>query len=200
VRLGLLADIHEAIELLTAAVRELDARRVEAFVVLGDVVQTGERITEVVACLSPLPGVGVWGNHDQGLCQEVHPSVRAQFPATVLDYFARLRPSVEIDGCWFQHVDPHLDPNEFADLWQFPSDQERIEGMAKCTHARVFVGHLHRWGLFTPQERIAWDGDTSIRYRAGERHLTTVHAVMDGWCAFLDTDREVLEPIRVTGN
>jgi predicted phosphodiesterase len=49
VRLGLLADIHEAVEPLAAAVRELKARRVEAFVMLGDVLEAGERAEETVA-------------------------------------------------------------------------------------------------------------------------------------------------------
>ncbi len=115
-RLGLLADIHEAVEPLAAAVRELRARRVDAFVVLGDVLEYGERVEETVACLDSLPGTGVWGNHDQGLCGDVPATVRDRFSKTVLDYFARLRPSAEIDGCWFQHIDPHLDPNECLDL------------------------------------------------------------------------------------
>lgn len=196
-RLGLLADIHEAVEPLSAAVRELRARRVDAFVMLGDVLETGERVDETVALLTGLPGAGVWGNHDFGLCGEVHASVRARFSAPTLEYFARLRPWVDLGGGRFQHIDPHLDPEKLEDLWRFPTAEERIAGMARCFHARVFVGHMHGWGLFTPQGQIAWDGKETLHYQVGQRYLTVVNSVRDGWCAVMNTDRDELEPIRV---
>lgn len=195
--LGLLADIHEAVEPLATAVRELKARRVDAFVILGDVLETGERIDEAVALLTALPGAGVWGNHDFGLCGEVHPSVRAQFSATTLDYFARLRPWVDLGGCRFQHIDPHLDPEKLEDLWRFSTVEERIEGLARSPHARVFVGHLHGWGLFTPERQIPWDGEETFHYRGDQRYLTVVNSVCDGWCAVMNTDSDELEPVRV---
>ena len=197
-RLGLLADIHEAVEPLAAAVRELKARRVDAFIMLGDVLEAGERVDETVALLAALPGAAVWGNHDLGLCGEVHPSLRGQFATTTLDYFARLTPWVDLEGCRFQHIDPHLDPSKFEDLWRFTTDEERIAGFEGCSHARVFVGHQHRWGLFTPKRQVPWEGEGSFRYEADQRYLTVVHAVRDGWCALLDSDRGELEPIRVT--
>jgi hypothetical protein len=196
--LGLLTDIHEAVEPLSAALRELKARRVEAFVMLGDVLAAGERVEETVALLSDLPGAGVWGNHDFGLCGEVNPSVRVQFSGRTLDYFARLRPWVNLGGCRFQHVDPHLDPERLEDLWRFPTTEERITGFARCSHARVFVGHQHGWRLFTPEREIPWNGTPAVHYEAGQRYLTVVHAVLDGWCAVMDTERDELEPIRVT--
>ena len=196
-RWGLLADIHEAVEALASAVSELRARRVDAFVMLGDVLAYGERIDETVALLAPLPGVGVWGNHDFGLCGEVEPSARVRFSASALEYFSRLRPWAEAEGCRFQHIDPHLDPEKFEDLWQFPSAEERISGLARCPHARVFMGHLHGWAVFTPEREIAWSGKEPLRYRRGQRYLTVVHAVLDGWCAVLDSERDELEPVRV---
>lgn len=196
-RLGLLTDIHEAVELLAVAVRELQARRVEAYVMLGDVLDRGERVEETVAQLRSLTGVGVWGNHDLGLCGDVAPSVRAQFSAVTLDYFARLRPWVEFEGVRFQHIDPHLDPERLEDLWRFPTVEERIGGLRQCHHRRVCVGHLHQWGVFTPRRQIVWEGEGTFRYEPDERYLTAVHAVVDGWCAVLDTSRDELEPIRL---
>ena len=195
-RLGLLADIHEAVEPLAAAVRELKARRVEAFVMLGDVLERGERADETVALLAALPGAGVWGNHDFGLCGEVHASVRTRFSAPTLNYFSRLRPWVDLAGSRFQHIDPHLDPERFEDLWRFPTAEERIAGLGRCSYARVFVGHLHGWGLFTPEGQIAWDARQTFHYQADQRYLTVVNAVLDGWCAVMDTEADELEPIR----
>ena len=67
-RLGLLADIHEAVEPLRAAVAELKARRVDWFVVLGDVLDQGERVDETVALLSSWeePGSPVPAKLNQG--------------------------------------------------------------------------------------------------------------------------------------
>lgn len=196
-RLGLLADIHEAVEPLRAAVRELAARRVDAYVMLGDAIEDGARVDETVEILSALPGPGVWGNHDFGLCGEVPASVSARFSPRALEYFGRLRPWVDLAGCRFQHVDPHLDPEDIVDLWGFSTLEQRIEGMRRCTHSRVVTGHLHDWGLFTPERQVRWIGEGPFSYRPDERYLTIVHAVCEGWCAILDTGRDELVPIRV---
>ncbi|HEY2956261.1 MAG TPA: metallophosphoesterase family protein [Candidatus Eisenbacteria bacterium] len=196
-RLGLLADIHESVDRLGAAVAELRARNVDSFVMLGDVLDHGERVDETVALLSGLPGVGVWGNHDFGLCGRTHASVRDRFSVSVLDYFARLRPFVVLGGLRFQHIDPHLDPEKLEDLWLFPTASERIAGLARCSQTRVFTGHLHGWGVFTPDGQIPWLGEETFMYQVGQRYLTTIHAVADGWCALFDSDRDSLEPIAV---
>jgi predicted phosphodiesterase len=41
---GLLADIHESVEWLTAAIRHLVAAGVDELVVLGDIFETGQRL------------------------------------------------------------------------------------------------------------------------------------------------------------
>lgn len=196
-RLGLLADIHEAVEPLASAVRELTARHVDAFVMLGDVLDHGERVEETVALLAGLPGAGVWGNHDFGLCGEVDPAARDLFSAPVLEYFSRLRPWAELGGCRFQHIDPHLDPEALEDLWKSPTAEEHIASMVRCAHARVFVGHLHAWAVFTPQQEMEWKGERTFQFMRGQRYLTVVDAVRNGWCGFLDTERDELQPIRV---
>jgi len=194
-RLGLLADIHESVDRLRAAVAELRARNVDSFVMLGDFLENGDRADETVALLSDLPGVGVWGNHDFGLCDETDASVRDRFPASVLEYCARLQPSVVLEGIRFQHIDPHLDPSNHEDLWAFPTASERIAGLARCAQSLNFTGHLHSWGIWTPDGPVAWRGDETFRYRTGQRYLTTIHAVVEGWCALFDSERETLEPI-----
>ena len=85
-RLGLLADIHEAVELLANAIDILKSRQVDAFVMLGDVLEFHERIDETVALLADLPGVGVWGNHDLSLCGEVAPYFRSRCSSEALAY------------------------------------------------------------------------------------------------------------------
>ena len=57
---------------------------------------------EIVDMLRDLGAEGVWGNHDFGFCRDVSDWVRERYPAAVRDYFATLRPTVEIAGCRFQ--------------------------------------------------------------------------------------------------
>ena len=198
-RLGLLADIHEAVEPLRAAVDELNARKVDSFVMLGDVLDHGERVDETVALLRKLHGAGVWGNHDFGLCGQVDESARSRFSTAVLEYFATLRPRLIIEGIRFQHIDPHLDPEQFVDLWQFPTAAERLAGLARCPERRAFAGHLHRWEVYTPKSQISWDGDGAFQYQPDDRYLTIIGAVADGWCAVFDSEKDVLEPISLRG-
>ncbi len=67
-KLGLLADIHEQTGQLRRAIAVLQQHGGESFVVLGDVFETGPRMEETVGLLRQAGAVGVWGNHDVGLC------------------------------------------------------------------------------------------------------------------------------------
>ena len=135
-KLGLIADIHEAVEDLRAALDHFSRERVDQVIVLGDVFETGERIEETCRLLADAKTMGVWGNHDFGLCVDPDDEVRARYPDVVLDFMISLRPRLEIEGCHFTHVEPWLDPENFLDLWHFegppdtPSKLDRIFGAA----------------------------------------------------------------------
>ena len=196
-KLGLLADIHEAVDCLKSCLDALRRARVDSFVILGDVLDEGARVDDTIAVLAPLPSVGVWGNHDFGLCGEVVPEARARFSASALEYFASLRPSVEIEGCRFQHIDPHLDPTRANDLWMFCTPDARATGFARTPYRRVFVGHHHLWAMFTPEGELPWGPSKPAHLSADQRYLVSVGAVVDGWCAVFDTQADELNPILV---
>lgn len=198
VKIGLLADVHEEVERLREAVAALRGRGAERFVVLGDVFERGRRLAETVAVLAGLDSVGVWGNHDFGLCRDVPASVRRRFPDEVFAYFATLRPRVEVDGCLFQHIEPHLDPEKLEDLWSYGGDGvlTPADAFAAVPHRRIFVGHVHRWRLHSPEGPVPWDGTSRVTLDPGLRYLVAVHAVQQGWCALYDSAREEVEPIR----
>ena len=59
-RLGLIADIHEQVEFLRAALNRFHQEQVDRVVVLGDVFETGERIKETCWLLAEAQAVGVW--------------------------------------------------------------------------------------------------------------------------------------------
>ncbi len=67
-KLGLLADIHEHVEHLKTALHNFQNLGVDQIVVIGDVFDSGKQIRETCRLLADAGAVGVWGNHDYGLC------------------------------------------------------------------------------------------------------------------------------------
>lgn len=200
-RLGLLADIHEEVEHLRRAVDLLHACGVSKFVVLGDVFDTGKRLDATVAVLSQLDAVGVWGNHDFGLCRDVTEAVRRRYPQAVVEYFGRLEPWLEVGPCRFQHIEPFLDSERLEDLWAYGGEGvlSPAQSFAACPHRRVFMGHVHRWELFTPSGPVAWPDREPVRLQGGQRYLVVTHAVQQGWCAWYDLERDELCRLHVDG-
>jgi predicted phosphodiesterase len=91
-KLGLLADIHEHTRELQKAIAVLQHHGAERFVVLGDVFEMGERIEQTVRLLQEVQAVGVWGNHDVGLCFHPDEEVCKRYSASVLDFIGKLQP------------------------------------------------------------------------------------------------------------
>jgi predicted phosphodiesterase len=197
-KLGILADIHEHTEQLANAIAVLHQHGADLFVALGDVFETGRCIEETVRLLRQVGAVGVWGHHDIGLCLGPPEQARKRYSQTVLDFMARLRPSMEIDGCLLTHVEPWLDPHKAENLGYFdgpPDSPERLaKNFAAVPNRVLFIGHMHRWLLGTPKGVLPWQGDRPVSVDRPERYLVVVHAVWDGKCALFDTQTGDLTP------
>jgi metallophosphoesterase superfamily enzyme len=143
-KLGSLADIHEQTDELRKAIDVLRLHGAERFVVLGDVFEMGKQIEETVRLLQQVAAVGVWGNHDIGLCFDPTEEMRQRYSPGVLDFMGSLQPRLEIDGCLFTHVEPWLDPHKIEDLWYFDGPP----GHARETRQELFSGsepcHVYR--------------------------------------------------------
>jgi predicted phosphodiesterase len=199
-RLGILADIHEDIERLKEALTLLRRQGTDRFVILGDVFETGQHLRETVALLRQVDAIGVWGNHDLGLCHEPDERVRNKYPGTVLDFMTTLRPSLELDGCLFTHGLPFFDPTDptIYYLGGYPHEPQNLVRCFQATTQRVlFVGHTHRWLLATPEGCLPWRGETPVCLEAERRWFVVVHAVCDGWRATYDTITRLLTPFRI---
>ncbi len=114
-KLGLITDIHEQVELLRLALDRFDRERVDQVVVVGDVFEMGKRIEETCRLLSQVNAIGVWGNHDYGLCVDPDENARATYSVAVIDYMTSLRPRLEVGGSHFTHVEPWLNSGEIAE-------------------------------------------------------------------------------------
>jgi hypothetical protein len=202
-RLGLLADIHEAVEPLREALALFAQHGVDRVVHLGDVCRDHKRLGETVDLLRQGHVAGVWGNHDFGLCQPADEEMRRRYSPDVLDYMATLTGRLSLDDCLFSHVEPWLDPNDVLQLWYFEDRPTTAEQLARCFNASaqrvLFSGHRHEWFLAAPDGPTAWDGRSPIRLAPPGRYLVVLHAVMRGRCAVYDTATGDLVPLRLAG-
>lgn len=199
-RLGILADIHEDVPRLTLALQQFRRQGVQQIILLGDVFDTGRYLRETVALLAEAKVLGVWGNHDLGLCHEPDEAIQKQYAGPVLDFMRALRPRLEMAGCLFTHGLPCWDATDPA-VFYLGDRPESAEGQASSFAASelavTFTGHFHRWLAVTPQGNLDWDGTSPIRLQPHLRYLIVIAAVCDGWCAMLDTSSRELLPHRI---
>jgi hypothetical protein len=176
---------------------------VQQIVVLGDVVfQMGSRLHETIALLAEAGAVGVWGNHDLGLCHEPDERFKKRYAGPVFDFMQTLHPRLELAGCLFTHGLPYYDATDPV-VYYLGERPETVEGQAMSfaasSHPAMFLGHFHRWLVASPTGLLAWDGKAPILLRPDERYLVVVAAVCDGWCAVFDTDSRVMTPFHLPG-
>jgi hypothetical protein len=198
-RLGILSDIHEAVELLGVALARLDRAGVDRLVVLGDVFETGPRLDATVALLEATGAGGVYGNHDHGLSVDPDDYIRSRFSARSLAYMGSLLPRVEIDGALFAHREPWLDCSDVFQVWHVEDVELASESIRKSFAAApnrsIFIGHFHRWAAFGPVGRLDWEGDSPLELPDDVPTLVVVAAICDGHSAIFDTEARVLTPI-----
>jgi hypothetical protein len=196
--MGLLADIHEDVEGLAAAIAHCRREGVDRLLTLGDIFETGERFARAVDLLREANVAGVWGNHEFGLYAGRGDSVESLFDWRTLDYMRLLESRLEVDGVLLGHVLPCIDPTDIHQPWYVERAPVTAEAaapnFAAFPHRRMFVGHFHRWLAVTPDGAQAWSGDRPIELNSQERYLVVVAAVCDGWCAIYDTESDVLTP------
>lgn len=123
-KLGLVTDIHEYADNLRRALDEFARVEVDQVVVLGDLTCLGDELEPICQLLQEARAIGVWGNHDLGLCLDPEPALVARFPRVVLDFMGTLRPRLSLGDCHFSHVEPWLDPTDPAQINYFegPAD------------------------------------------------------------------------------
>ncbi len=199
-KLGLLTDIHEHVEFLRVALGTFERERVDQIFVIGDIFETGERIEETCRLLAEHRAIGVWGNHDFGLCSNPDSRTWAKYPRSVLDFMTSLWPRLEISDCHFTHVEPWLDPENVLDLWYFDGIPDNTAKLARIFAAvpsrHIFTGHFHQWLLATPDRLLGWMGHEPIVLNPG-RYFTIVGALCLGKFAIFDLESCRLVPFNL---
>lgn len=198
-KLGLISDIHEHSGLLVQALEVLSKRNVDRVVVLGDIFETGSGLAETCRLLEEAHAIGVWGNHDFGLCLDPAPDTRHRYGSEVLSYMTRLQPRLVLEDCYFAHIEPWLNPRELLDLWYYegmPETQTRRTQIFSAVPQRlIFAGHYHRWLISAEDRLLEWQGESAICLAGPERYFVVINALQNGAFAIYDTQTCLLEPL-----
>lgn len=199
-RIGVLADIHGHLENLRSALACLQHAEVDRTIVLGDLIEGRAHAAQTVALLKDRNAVGVWGNHELGLCIEPPPAIRAAYTEPVVEYFSTLAAKFELGDLLFSHTLPSQDATDPAAYYLGPHPPEEgafDECFARFPHRIMFVGHFHRWFAATRNATMSWDGSEPIKFEPSQRYVVVVHAVLNGWFAIFDDSTNVLTPMAV---
>jgi predicted phosphodiesterase len=199
-KLGLLTDIHEHLGHLRSALRNLQRERVDQIVVIGDIFEMGRDLNETCRLLAEANAIGVWGNHDYGLCVGTTEESRARYSPNALRFMASLRPRLNHGDCHFAHIEPWLDPEKLEDLWYFdgiPDDIGKLDRIFAAVPQRImFAGHYHQWLLTRPDGIDDWQGERSVDLTEG-RYFIVVGALCEGAYATFDTETCELKPFQL---
>ena len=202
-RIGLLTDIHEEVSHLRTALRVLATEGVDTIVQIGDACDSfgpGSDRQQTAELLANAGVIGVWGNHDVGLCHEVPDEIRQQADPRVLEYMAGMKPRLVVADCHFSHVEPWLDPHSTLDLWYFDGLPDTSEKAAKSFHAVpqdvIFLGHFHKWFVMSETGRVPWEGSAPLVLEPEKRHIIVVAPVVSGQFGIYDTTTRTLTPFR----
>ncbi len=207
-KLAILSDIHSNLEALTAVLRVIEARRVDAVYCLGDVVGYGADAATCVNLVRVHCTATVLGNHDVAVALErgVKTLPRAARKAVAHNriqlsedqraFLAGLPLILEADGCTFAHATP-ADPGAWQRLGSYLVAQEQFDHF----HTDVcFIGHSH-------VPAVMGNKLGAVRVRPGARYLVNVGSVgqpRDGdpraCVAFFDTETFAYDLVRVSYN
>lgn len=227
-RLALISDIHGNVEALRAVLADVETRRVEGVVCLGDIVGYGP---DPLACVDLVAEKCRWsllGNHDFGVLYEptnFNPGAeqaaywtRAQFEndpdeaarARRWAFLSQLRVRVKF-GSENQIVAVHGSPRRPINEYVFPDDaingtlkiQQIFERIDKC----AVVGHTHVPGVFTDEPDFYTPAElkNKFTFQDGEKCMINVGSVgqprdRDPRAAYVIVDGDEVEFIRVEYN
>ncbi len=97
-------DIHEQVEYLRGVLDRFSTEDVDPIIVIGDLFEMGKRIEATCRVLTGANAIGVWDNHDYGLCVVPNDELRSRYGDLVIDFMTSLRPRLDFADWHFTHV------------------------------------------------------------------------------------------------
>jgi diadenosine tetraphosphatase ApaH/serine/threonine PP2A family protein phosphatase len=213
VALAIVSDIHGNLEALETVLADLDQRKPEAIVCLGDFVGYGASPNDCITVLRPRIEWAVAGNHDHAAIGRTslegfnHEAARAarwtsdELTPEHRKYLEELPMQVEWHGALLVHASPSE-----PEAWHYVlSPAEADFEFAQFTQAVCFIGHSHYPGTFVGDgRRTTYTRQARVPIEKDHRYIVNVGSVGqprdgDPRAAYLMWDPEAgsLEHIRL---
>ncbi|MEO5618407.1 MAG: metallophosphoesterase family protein, partial [Candidatus Eisenbacteria bacterium] len=184
--LAILSDIHGNLEALDTVLADLDRRKPDAVVCLGDFVGYGASPNPCIERLRPRIEAAVMGNHDDAAIGRTalegfnHEAARAaRWTAEELtkehhEYLGALPMVVTWRGAHLVHASPSE-----PEAWHYVlSPAEADFEMRSFEGALCFIGHSHYPGIFVSDgERSLYTRQTKVTLEAGRRYIVNVGSI-----------------------
>ncbi len=156
-KLALISDIHSNLEALEAVLADIETRKVDKIVCLGDVVGYGP---DPIACLELVEShcdIKLMGNHEFGVLGLLPLDTLNQYARHSMDWttqkmtdreisiIAEYDIEAECEDCYLVHASPYE-----PDRWHYIlSGQDAEAGFEKTQHKLAFFGHTHLPMIFS---------------------------------------------------
>jgi diadenosine tetraphosphatase ApaH/serine/threonine PP2A family protein phosphatase len=186
VRAAIVSDIHGNLEALEAVLADLDARKPDVVLCLGDFVGYGASPNECIDALRPRIASSVAGNHDLAACGRLKlgyfnpdAALAARWTETALtdanrEYLKALPEKERWEDALLVHASPSH-PGEWNYVLSIGEAEEEMEAFAEAV---CFIGHSHYPGTFGHGERgITYTRQPEVRLLDGHRYLVNVASV-----------------------
>ena len=184
--LAIVSDIHANLEALDTVLADLDRRRPDAVVCLGDFVGYGASPNACIEQLRPRIEAAVMGNHDdaaigrtalEGFNHEAAHAARWTAEQLTPEHHAYLGALPMVIRWRGAHV-VHASPSE-PEAWHYVLSPAEADFEMRCYEgALCFVGHSHYPGTFTSDgTRSLYTRQPRIVMEPGSRYLVNVGSV-----------------------
>ena len=185
-RLAILSDVHGNLPALERVLTDVDARKPDAMVCLGDFVGYGASPNECIESLRPRIEGAVAGNHDLAACgriklgyfnQDAAAAARwttEHLTAENIEYLRGLPWTMKWRGVLLVHSSPS-EPEE----WHYVlSPNDAAVEMKSCAEDICFIGHSHYPGTFELERSdVRYTREPVVKGRRGCRYLVNVPSV-----------------------
>ncbi|MCX7726114.1 MAG: metallophosphatase family protein [Chitinispirillaceae bacterium] len=167
-RYGIISDIHGNLEALEAVLADMDKKKIDSIISLGDIVGYYPNPEECIKIVREKCSLSVAGNHDYAAVGRIDTRKFTYYAYAAMEwtkqnisdeskeYLESLPLTVTIDNIFFTHSSPS-NPEDWA--YVFPDSEEAVfEAFNSLEHKINFIGHTH-WPSIMIQ-----DGEKIILY------------------------------------
>jgi len=204
-KIGLLADSHSELAAMETASRELQRRGATILVHLGDICDSLrlDLLEASVRIIRKHRIMAVKGNNDFLLENLLlgQPPENTSDSTELIAFLSELPIIIVWDKICFAHSLPFDHLRAFYEPIDIGTNQRAREIFQSTSHGVLFCGHSHQPVLFRctgeKVSRKIISPSTPIFLDRNDRHIFVIGAVAEGECAIFDTEKWILERIRI---